>query len=54
MAVAPLIQKLHGHTDRVYVTHFHPSKAVLATGSADFTIKLWAPRRNPSWPSSSN
>jgi len=43
-SVAPLLQQLHGHTDRVYAVHFHPVHALLASCSADFTIKLWAPR----------
>jgi WD40 repeat protein len=45
VGTAPLLQQLHGHTDRVYAVHFHPTEPVLATGSADFTIKMWAPRR---------
>lgn len=38
-----LIQRLEGHGDRVYCANFHPSKALLATASADHRIKLWAP-----------
>lgn len=36
-----LLQQLDGHTDRVYTTAFHPTRPLLATGSADFTVKLW-------------
>ncbi|KAF9979101.1 hypothetical protein BGZ73_006338 [Actinomortierella ambigua] len=37
-----LLQKLSGHTDRVYDVDFHPIDHVLATASADFTVKIWA------------
>jgi WD40 repeat protein len=37
-----LVQRLRGHTDRVYSVDFHPSVPMLATASADFTVKLWA------------
>ncbi|KAI9219150.1 WD40-repeat-containing domain protein [Blastocladiella britannica] len=37
-----MIQRLEGHSDRVYATAFHPTEAVLATCSADFTIKVWS------------
>jgi len=36
-----LIQRLEGHTDRVYDVAFHPSEMILASCSADFTIKIW-------------
>ncbi|KAF9585279.1 hypothetical protein BGW38_003105 [Lunasporangiospora selenospora] len=36
-----LIQKLSGHTDRVYDVDFHPTEHVLASGSADFSVKVW-------------
>ncbi|KAF9201115.1 hypothetical protein BGZ49_008655 [Haplosporangium sp. Z 27] len=36
-----LLQKLSGHTDRVYDIDFHPIDHVLASGSADFTVKVW-------------
>ncbi|KAF9903569.1 hypothetical protein BX616_001591 [Lobosporangium transversale] len=36
-----LLQKLPGHTDRVYDVDFHPIDHVLASGSADFTVKVW-------------
>jgi len=38
-----LIQRLRGHSDRVYAVGFHPTEPVLASGSADFTVRLWAP-----------
>ncbi len=37
-----LLQKLEGHTDRVYSCDFHPKEPYLASGSADFTVKIWA------------
>ncbi|KAJ3297003.1 DNA-directed DNA polymerase gamma mip1 [Borealophlyctis nickersoniae] len=36
-----LIQRLEGHTDRVYAVDFHPVEPILASCSADFTIKVW-------------
>ena len=39
-----LLQRLRGHTDRVYAVDFHPELPLLASGSADFGIKLWAPQ----------
>ncbi|KAI8605316.1 WD40-repeat-containing domain protein [Dissophora ornata] len=36
-----LLQKLSGHTDRVYDVDFHPNDHVLASGSADFSVKVW-------------
>ena len=38
-----LVQRLRGHTDRVYACDFHPHNPILATGSADFSLKLWTP-----------
>ena len=40
-----VIQKLEGHTDRVYAASFHPdrSRPLLATASADSKLKLWTP-----------
>ena len=38
-----LIQRLRGHTDRVYTVDFHPLEPLLASASADFTVRLWAP-----------
>ncbi|KAJ1480893.1 WD40-repeat-containing domain protein, partial [Baffinella frigidus] len=40
--VGALVQRLDGHSDRVYATSWHPSEPVLATASGDFTIKLWS------------
>jgi len=40
---AELLQKLEGHSDRVYGCHFNPQKPMLATYSADGTIKIWTP-----------
>lgn len=40
-----LFQKLEGHTDRVYAVDFHPEQAMLASGSADATIRIWARKR---------
>lgn len=40
--VTELVQLLNGHTDRVYATSFHPTEMLLATASADFTVKVWA------------
>jgi len=39
---ASLIQRLEGHNDRVYAVNFHPFDPILASCSADNTIKLWA------------
>lgn len=36
-----LLQKLPGHTDRVYDVDFHPIDHVLVSGSADFSVKVW-------------
>eukprot|EP00299_Pterocystis_sp_00344_P010011 c4383_g1_i1.p1 GENE.c4383_g1_i1~~c4383_g1_i1.p1 ORF type:complete len:441 (-),score=82.59 c4383_g1_i1:18-1340(-) len=38
---AELQQKLTGHTDRVYCADFHPIDPILASCSADCTIKIW-------------
>lgn len=40
-----LVQRLRGHSDRVYSVDFHPIKPLLATASADFTVKLWSAGR---------
>ena len=40
-----LVQKLEGHTDRVYAVDFHPNEPILATCSADFTIRIWLANR---------
>ncbi|KDO29858.1 hypothetical protein SPRG_19737 [Saprolegnia parasitica CBS 223.65] len=39
-----LLQRLEGHTDRVYSVDFHPNEPILASASADFTVKIWLPR----------
>lgn len=36
-----LVQRLEGHTDRVHACSFHPQDPLLATCSADYTIKIW-------------
>ncbi|KAI8800555.1 WD40-repeat-containing domain protein, partial [Cladochytrium replicatum] len=36
-----LLQRLEGHGDRVYAVNFHPYEPILASCSADFTVKLW-------------
>jgi COMPASS component SWD3 len=38
-----LIQKLEGHADRVNAVSFHPKLPVLATCSADNTVRVWTP-----------
>ncbi|KAI9487453.1 MAG: WD40-repeat-containing domain protein [Benjaminiella poitrasii] len=40
---AELMQCLEGHTDRVYAVNFHPTEPILASCSADFTVKIWGP-----------
>ena len=42
-----LMQCLEGHQGRVYATDFHPSEALLATASADHSVRLWTPKSNP-------
>ena len=39
-----LVQRLPGHSDRVYSVCFHPLNPILASCSADFTIKVWVPK----------
>jgi WD40 repeat protein len=41
---AKLMQRLEGHTDRVHAVSFHPQDPLLATCSADSTIKIWGAR----------
>ena len=41
---AELVQRLEGHLDRVYAVTFHPTKPLLASCSADFSVKLWNAR----------
>lgn len=36
-----LVQRLEGHQDRVHSVSFHPRDPLLATCSADFSIKIW-------------
>ncbi|KAJ3142550.1 hypothetical protein HK101_003297 [Irineochytrium annulatum] len=36
-----LLQRLEGHTDMVCATTFHPVEPILASSSADFSIKVW-------------
>jgi COMPASS component SWD3 len=38
---AKLVQRLEGHTDRVHGVSFHPQDPLLATCSADCSIKIW-------------
>ncbi|KAJ3102985.1 hypothetical protein HDU96_009441 [Phlyctochytrium bullatum] len=40
-----LIQKVEGHSDRVYCASFHPTEPIMASCSADFTVKLWYSRK---------
>ncbi|GLE05148.1 hypothetical protein PINS_up014136 [Pythium insidiosum] len=39
-----LVQKIDAHSDRVYCVDFHPSEPILASASADFSVKIWLPR----------
>jgi COMPASS component SWD3 len=39
-----LAQRLDGHTDRVYCVDFHPTEPILASASADLSVKIWLPR----------
>lgn len=43
---AQLIQKLEGHTDRVCGVSFHPKHPILASCSADKTVRIWTPTSN--------
>lgn len=40
-----LLQRLDGHSDKVYAVDFHPADPVLASCSADFTVRVWAPKK---------
>jgi WD40 repeat protein len=39
---AAAIQTMTGHADRVYGVDFHPRAPLLASASADGTVRLWA------------
>lgn len=39
-----LVQKIDAHGDRVYCVDFHPTEPILASASADFSVKIWLPR----------
>ena len=43
---AQLIQKLEGHSDRVCGVSFHPKHPILASCSADKTVRIWTPTSN--------
>ncbi|CAH0518098.1 unnamed protein product [Peronospora belbahrii] len=43
-----LVQKIDAHTDRVYCVDFHPTEPILASASADCSIKIWLPRSGSS------
>lgn len=40
--VAPLLQRLKGHTGRVYSVHFHPTEPLLLSCSEDTVGRIWA------------
>ncbi len=40
-AVPERVLRLEGHKDRVYAVQFHPSQPLLASCSADGSIKVW-------------
>ncbi|KAJ3394231.1 hypothetical protein HDU92_007089 [Lobulomyces angularis] len=37
-----ILQKIEGHTDRVYSVSFHPTEPILLSCSADSTVKMWS------------
>jgi WD40 repeat protein len=39
-----LLQTIDGHCGRIYSARFHPVDPLLATCSADHTVRLWAPK----------
>lgn len=43
---ATLIQKLEGHDDRVCGVSFHPKHPILASCSADSSVRIWTPKSN--------
>lgn len=38
-----LVQQIEGHSDRVYCVDFHPTEPILASASADCSVKIWTP-----------
>jgi COMPASS component SWD3 len=40
-----LLQRLEGHTDKVYSVNFHPFEPIIVSSSSDFTVRLWSPRK---------
>eukprot|EP01112_Ceratiomyxa_fruticulosa_P015161 TRINITY_DN4430_c0_g1_i1.p1 TRINITY_DN4430_c0_g1~~TRINITY_DN4430_c0_g1_i1.p1 ORF type:complete len:525 (-),score=69.72 TRINITY_DN4430_c0_g1_i1:32-1606(-) len=40
-----LLNRLEAHTDRVYAVNFHPVVPILAFCSADFTVRIWSPKK---------
>ncbi|RLN14375.1 hypothetical protein BBJ28_00022719 [Nothophytophthora sp. Chile5] len=45
---ATLVQKIDAHSDRVYCVDFHPTEPILASASADCSVKIWLPRSGSS------
>jgi len=43
-----LVQRLMGHSERVYSADFHPTEPLLITASADFLVKVWHNKGHPS------
>jgi WD40 repeat protein len=41
-----LLQRLDGHSDRVYAACFHPKEPILASCSADFSVKIWQAKKS--------
>lgn len=40
------VQRIRGHRDRVHSVEFHPTEPMLASCSADTTVKLWSPGKS--------
>jgi COMPASS component SWD3 len=40
------LQRLDGHSDRVYAACFHPKEPILASCSADFSVKIWQAKKS--------
>jgi WD40 repeat protein len=40
------VQRIRGHRDRVHSVEFHPTEPMLASCSADCTVKLWSPGKS--------